>query len=235
VNGRNLATAGAQVTISRTLAWFLAIVNLLCILVAAGAFWYSRRYAGRRRLGLSKGRITSRSGLEAEVEVPVENGAAPARQAPPARRAPPTGAAADGVTVVRPAPLQAPQRVPSTRPNGGGSTPVAKTIARPARTPSSDGREDLVAKLADPDPFLRIRAIAALKGKPDTDQFLVRALSDEYPLVRREAVRALREVGSSQATEALIQVAGHDPSAEVREEAVAALGALVRERHSGRF
>ena len=92
-----------------------------------------------------------------------------------------------------------------------------------------------MAKLSDPDPFLRISSIAALKGMPDTDNFLVRALSDEYPLVRREAVRALREVGSSHATEALIQVAGHDPSAEVREEAVAALGALVRERHGGRL
>ena len=58
-------------------------------------------------------------------------------------------------------------------------------------------------------------------------------LDHEDPLVRREAVRALGEIGSGRATHALIEVAGHDPSAEVREEAVAALGALLRERQSG--
>jgi HEAT repeat protein len=100
--------------------------------------------------------------------------------------------------------------------------PANASVRPPA--PAGDGQDELVTKLSDPDPFLRISAITALKGRPDTDRFLVRALSDEYPLVRREAVRALREVGSSQATEVLIQVAGHDPSAEVREEAVAALG-----------
>jgi hypothetical protein len=237
VQGQNLATMGAQVTISRTLAWFLAIVNLLCILVAAGAFWYSRRSAGRKGLRLKR-RLASRGGLESEVEVPVDRGAVrvdvrPSLQPPrPRRAAGPSATSADGL-VVPPDRVEAPRRVPAANPQAGASS-QANATARPA-APAGDGQDELVTKLSDPDPFLRISAITALKGRPDTDRFLVRALSDEYPLVRREAVRALREVGSSQATEVLIQVAGHDPSAEVREEAVAALGALVRERHSGRL
>ena len=59
---------------------------------------------------------------------------------------------------------------------------------------------------------------------------LVDLLRDEYPMVRREAVRALGELGTARATHALVEVAGHDLSAEVREEAVAVLGALLRER-----
>src|SRR5439155_3066641 len=75
VNGQNLATAGSQIRISRTLAWFLILVNLISVLVAAGAFWYTRRMSRRRRLGVSAPRLRSRAGLEAEVEVPLENGA----------------------------------------------------------------------------------------------------------------------------------------------------------------
>jgi HEAT repeat protein len=112
---------------------------------------------------------------------------------------------------------------------------VEPVPAESAFAGSEGGRPDPVAGLSDPDPFRRISAIGALKGRPDCDVLLVNVLKDEYPLVRREAVRALRGLGSHRATEALIHVAGHDPSAEVREEAVAALGALVRERHDGRL
>jgi hypothetical protein len=91
----------------------------------------------------------------------------------------------------------------------------------------------LIEQLDDDDPFQRINAINGLRGRPDIDHLLIESLFDEYPLVRREAVKALREVGSAKATEALIEVAGHDPSAEVREEAVAALGAMIRERRGG--
>jgi HEAT repeat protein len=93
--------------------------------------------------------------------------------------------------------------------------------------------EDLPARLADPDPFVRVDAITRLKTQPGGDLRILDALHDEFPIVRREAVRALREIGSPQAVTALVQVAGHDSSAEVREEAVAALGAIVRERNRG--
>ena len=54
------------------------------------------------------------------------------------------------------------------------------------------------------------------------------ALSDDYPMVRREAVRALRSARSSPAAQALVDVVSHDPSAEVREEAVAVLADLLQ-------
>ena len=76
-------------------------------------------------------------------------------------------------------------------------------------------------------------AVAAMRGRVECEGVLVRALNDRFPMVRREVVRALRSTGSSIATETLIKVAAHDPSAEVREEAVAALGALLREGRPG--
>src|SRR5207237_739192 len=51
----------------------------------------------------------------------------------------------------------------------------------------------------------------------------------DYPLVRREAVRALSRIGGAPAARVLVGVAAHDLSAEVREEAVAALAAILRE------
>ncbi len=101
--------------------------------------------------------------------------------------------------------------------------------------PPEATEEEIPARLADPDPLVRAGAIASLKSHPDAEPMLLDALRDEYPLVRREAVRALRDIGGSRAAVALVEVAGHDTSAEVREEAVAALGALVRERRPGRF
>ena len=90
-----------------------------------------------------------------------------------------------------------------------------------------------MVRLADPDPFMRMSAVAAMRGRAECERVLVGALADRYPMVRREVVRALRSTGSSFATETLIKVAAHDPSAEVREEAVAALGALLRETGPG--
>ena len=88
-------------------------------------------------------------------------------------------------------------------------------------------------RLADPDPFLRMSAVAAMRGRLDCERTLIGALNDRFPMVRREVVRALRTTGSPLATETLIKVAAHDPAAEVREEAVAALGAMLRERRPG--
>jgi HEAT repeat protein len=60
------------------------------------------------------------------------------------------------------------------------------------------------------------------------DPALIAALRDDYPLVRREAVRALRHARSSRAAQALVDVVSHDPSAEVREEAVSVLAQLLQ-------
>jgi hypothetical protein len=125
----------------------------------------------------------------------------------------------------------------SVRPQRTAPPVPARPPARPRRpadprTPSPEDRQ-ILARLADPDPFLRMSAIAAMRGRVECEAALVRALSDRYPMVRREVVRALRSTGSSYATETLIKVAAHDPSAEVREEAVAALGALLREQKPG--
>jgi HEAT repeat protein len=57
---------------------------------------------------------------------------------------------------------------------------------------------------------------------------VVAALSDDYPIVRREGVRALRNSRSSPVAQALVDVVSHDPSAEVREEAVAVLAELLQ-------
>jgi HEAT repeat protein len=93
--------------------------------------------------------------------------------------------------------------------------------------------EEILRLLADPDPFVRVSAVAAMRGRMESEPTLIRTMQDRYPIVRREVVRALRTTGSPRATETLIKVAAHDPSAEVREEAVAALGALLREGKPG--
>ena len=130
--------------------------------------------------------------------------------------------------------VQAPVANPNPAPRVPGDesvTVVQRSGSPPTPSVPAPPREDeLGARLEDPDPLRRVEAVAALRGRPDSERLLLRALRDEYPLVRREVVRALRGNGSSAATETLIRIAGHDPSAEVREEAVAALGALVRDR-----
>ena len=86
----------------------------------------------------------------------------------------------------------------------------------------------LLRALQDPDPFVRAKALGGLTGRPGVDAAVTAALADDYPIVRREAVRALRTAGSSQAVRALVDVVSHDPSAEVREEAVAVLAELLQ-------
>ncbi|MFN2543573.1 MAG: glycosyltransferase [Actinomycetota bacterium] len=216
--GVSLLTAGPAMTFSPALAWFMVAINALVLIVLVGG-WLMRRRAYRRDL--------PPDGMRSS---PVQrNGGSNAR-----------GLRADVARsrTVGPNPLQI-RRNSNDRAKVEGNSGPQPVVSPPVSgAQASGGRldgEEVFARLSDPDPFLRITAIAALKGRPDCDTLLVRALSDEYPLVRREAVRALRGIGSQRATEALIQVAGHDPSAEVREEAVAALGALVKERHTDRF
>jgi HEAT repeat protein len=93
---------------------------------------------------------------------------------------------------------------------------------------TADETGALLQALEDPDPFVRTRALGGLAGRPGVDPALVAALGDDYPMVRREAVRALRHARGSPAAQALVDVVSHDPSAEVREEAVSALAELLQ-------
>jgi HEAT repeat protein len=93
--------------------------------------------------------------------------------------------------------------------------------------------------VTDPDPFVRAEALGGLGASPPLLDALISALDDDFPVVRRQAVRSLREAGGPRAARALIEAANQDPSAEVREEAVAALAAMLRaaqpQRHASRY
>jgi HEAT repeat protein len=101
------------------------------------------------------------------------------------------------------------------------------TMNEHVTTPATNDLEDLAAALRDPDPFRRVEALEHTTGLASVEA-VERALGDDYPLVRREAVRALARTGGTHAARALLQVSAHDLSAEVREEAVAALAAMLR-------
>ena len=119
-------------------------------------------------------------------------------------------------------------------------TPVAVPVAsvpdgdpqRQARRPSTLA---LLQRLSDPDPMRRTTALWEATSLPDADRIMIRALSDEFPMVRREAVRVLGEIGSEEATKALTEVSAHDTSSEVREEAIAALAEVIRRRKGAAF
>ena len=117
---------------------------------------------------------------------------------------------------------EAPAQAPMT--NGSRAPDVPREPQRP-----SDPAAERLRRLTDPDPFVRIEAIEGLRGHPMLVDSLLEALHDDFPVVRRQAVRALKEAGGPRATKALLEVANDDTSAEVREEAVAALGAMLGE------
>jgi HEAT repeat protein len=108
----------------------------------------------------------------------------------------------------------------------GAADASAPGTAAPSPAEQADPR---LQRLDDPDPFVRIGAIDQLRGHPALVGMLVDKLHDDFPVVRRQAVRALKEAGTADATKALLEVANQDPSAEVREEAVGALAALLRD------
>jgi HEAT repeat protein len=95
----------------------------------------------------------------------------------------------------------------------------------------------LAQALLDADPFVRAEAVADVTTDPAACEVLGLALRDDFPLVRREAVRTLGRIGGKEASRALSDSAAHDPSAEVREEAVAVLARMLlegrRERDTG--
>jgi hypothetical protein len=111
-------------------------------------------------------------------------------------------------------------------PEAVASKPPA--VAEPSPAPQAGPTDPRLDRLDDPDPFVRMEAIERLRGNPALVDALLRKLHDDFPVVRRQAVRALRDVGTPDATRALLEVAHQDPSAEVREEAVGALETLLR-------
>jgi HEAT repeat protein len=93
--------------------------------------------------------------------------------------------------------------------------------------PTSIACDDLATALRNPDPFVRRDALdrAGLTGA--ALEVVAIALDDEYPLVRREAVRALSTRGGLDTARVLMDVAAHDLSEEVRAEAIAALAVML--------
>jgi hypothetical protein len=88
----------------------------------------------------------------------------------------------------------------------------------------------LTMDLRDPDPLVRIAALEGLAGDPSAQPDLIAALGDDFPHVRREAVRALQSLEGIEVVRAIIDVIDHDPAAEVREEALEVLVTSIR-RH----
>jgi HEAT repeat protein len=115
-----------------------------------------------------------------------------------------------------------------TTPPFAQEVPPPEVPAEEEERPPADETGALMQTLEDPDPFVRAKALSGLAGRPGVDPALIAALGDDYPMVRREAVRALRLAPSQQAAQALVDVVSHDPSAEVREEAVSVLAALLQ-------
>jgi len=93
--------------------------------------------------------------------------------------------------------------------------------------------DELRPAIQDDDPFVRAGALSRAGDGPDAFDVAGEALADDFPQVRREAVRALARIGGPVAGRALAETLAHDPSSEVREEAVAALAALLARRVRG--
>src|SRR5438876_987675 len=70
---------------------------------------------------------------------------------------------------------------------------------RPQPPRPEDEFRRLTAALRSPDPFVRVEAVAALRRRPQAEDQLIRALDDEFPMVRREAVRSIRYATPSRA------------------------------------
>jgi hypothetical protein len=162
-----------------------------------------------------------------EVVVPSQR-PSPPREQPPIR--PPGPPPVEEQVTPPPTAVEPEPPGPPTAETPTAETPTAETLTpiRPfveSRPPLPSGEETslLLRALDDRDPFVRQRAVAALAGRTEAEGALADALRDEYPMVRREVVRALRRAGRSLAVQALVEVVSQDPSAEVREEAVIVL------------
>lgn len=90
---------------------------------------------------------------------------------------------------------------------------------------SSLSTDELIRAAAGEDPFARAHAIGLLRGRAGAEPTLLGALRDDYPQVRRAAIRSLVGSGEPTAIRAVIDLVDHDPSAEVRAEALEVLAA----------
>jgi hypothetical protein len=160
------------------------------------------------------------------VQAPPAPPAPPADEPAPLRTSEPAVSAPPAPVATAPAPVMWPLPNATQEPE----PQPAPADAAPPRDPGAARLQ----RLSDPDPFVRIEAMEQLRSHPALVDALLRALHDDYPVVRRQAVRALKEAGGPQATRALLEVANQDPSAEVREEAVAALAAMLSDNRRGR-
>lgn len=120
----------------------------------------------------------------------------------------------------------------TSRRNRGRVRAPEDVIVLPEAGPSTDDaiQEGLLRALRNPDPFVRMAAIGGLIGHPRAHAIVEGALRDDFPMVRRQAVRALAEIGGPRAAHAVSEVVRGDPSAEVREEAVAAVAKMLERR-----
>jgi HEAT repeat protein len=95
--------------------------------------------------------------------------------------------------------------------------------------------DELIRAAGSEDPFARADAIGQLRGRAGAEPTLLGAIRDDYPQVRRAAIRSLVGTGDPDAIRAVIDVVDHDPSAEVRAEALDALevlaAALAKDSH----
>jgi hypothetical protein len=117
----------------------------------------------------------------------------------------------------------------------GAETPRAvEEPAGDAGPGISSTTDELIRAAGSDDPFARADAIDLLRGRAGAEPTLLAALRDDYPHVRRAAIRSLVGSGELTAIRAVIAVVDHDPSAEVRAEALEALAAsLATGSHRG--
>ncbi|MFL5797210.1 MAG: DUF3492 domain-containing protein [Actinomycetota bacterium] len=115
-----------------------------------------------------------------------------------------------------------PRTVPRRMVPAGVAAEIGVAQPDPGAGRTSGPRDEL----RHPDPLVRIGALSRLESAEDVDQAAA-GLSDSYPQVRREAVRAIGRLDGPLAGRWLADAVAHDPSAEVREEAVAAIAELL--------
>jgi hypothetical protein len=111
------------------------------------------------------------------------------------------------------------------RRSAGTGQPTATDHRPEAAAGVPPGADGPIGAAGGDDPFGRAEAIGRLRGHPGAVPTLLRALRDDYPQVRRAAILALVGTADPMAIRALIDVVDHDPSAEVRAEAMEALAA----------
>lgn len=236
---RGAAVAAGPVVVSRGFAWFLAVLGVLALIAAVVSIalaWRALRVGEYALRGLRDSTWTAvvPPGPAARARVEQDLGRERLERAEPH---PPSGPQVLHAPQPRAeAGVAGPEAPGPSAPPAGEEPPVAPSPPAPAapREPTSrESTAELVRALHHPDFMVRLRAVERARGRPDTEEVLVAALNDDWPIVRREAVRAARGVREVRVVKELIRMVGEDPAAEVREEAVEALGTLLGRRANG--